>query len=146
MATIKTISYNPKFTTAKTQYIDIDSSDMDWLKTEMIRWISLMGEMDGSNNNDVKQIMKYWWYKKSNTLPKGKEGQNSPLTFISGLVNNLVFGSTRDLTTVYLDSIENISSNMVLFEEAITEVNTLPKKTPEKIKFILSILTINYKN
>lgn len=142
MATMKTIKYIPKATTAKTQYLEIDKDDMDWLKTELMRWLSLMGEYDNSHNDDVKQIMKYWWYKKSNTLPKGKEGQNSPLTFVAGLVNNLVFGSTRDLTTHYLDSIENISANMVLFEEAISELNTLSVRQPEKIKFVLAILPI----
>lgn len=132
----------PKSTNAKVQYIDLDKDDMEWLQTEMLRWLALMGEMDGSHNDDVKQIMKYWWYKKSNTLPKGKQGQNSPLTFVSGLVNNLVFGSTRDLTTIYLDSIENISSNMVLFEEAINDLNTLSDRKPEKIKFVLAMLPI----
>lgn len=142
MATIRTIKYIPKATTAKTQYVDIDRGDMEWLQTEMIRWLAMMGELDGSHNDDVKQIMKYWWYKKTATLPKGKEGQNSPLTFVSGIVNNLVFGSTQDLTTRYLDSLENISANMVLFEEAMNDVNTLSGKVPEKIKFIIALLPI----
>ena len=142
MATIKTIKYMPKQTNARVQYIDLDRDDMEWLQTEMLRWLALMGELDGSHNDDVKQIMKYWWYKKTQTLPKGKQGQNSPLTFVSGLVNNLVFGDTRDLTTVYLDCIENISSNIVLFEEAIKDLNTLSSTESEKIKFVNSILPI----
>jgi len=142
MAHIRTIKYLPKSTNARTQYVDLDHDDMAWLKTELIRWIALMGELDGSHNDDVKQIMKYWWYKKSNTLPKGKEGQNSPLTFVSGLVNNLVFGTTQDLTMKYLDSIENISSNIVLFEEAMSDdLNTLSQdKKLEKIKFVIALL------
>ena len=58
MATIKTIRYIPKNTNAKVQYIDIDKEDMAYLQTEMLRWLALMGEMDGSHNDDVKQIMK----------------------------------------------------------------------------------------
>lgn len=140
--TIRAIKYLPKNTTANTQYVDLDIDDMSWLKTEMIRWVCLMGELDGSHNDDVKQIMKYWWYKKNSSLPKGKEGQNSPLTFVSGLVNNLVFGTTKDLTTKYLDSIENISNNMVLFEEALNDVNTLSGSHPVQIKFVIAILPI----
>lgn len=142
MATIRTIRYIPKATSAKTQYVDIDKQDMEWLQTELIRWLAIMGEQDNSHNDEVKQIMKYWWYKKTSTLPKGKEGQNSPLTFVAGIVNNLVFGSTRDLSTVYIDSLENISANMVLFEEALNELNTLSDRKPEKIKFLHAILPI----
>jgi hypothetical protein len=101
-----------------------------------------MGELDNSHDPDIQQIMKCWWYKKTNTLPKSKEGQNSPLTFVSGLINNLVFGDTIDLTTKYLDGIENISNNMVLLLEALYDVNRLSGNEPTKIKFIIAILPI----
>lgn len=137
--TIKVIKYLPKITNAKTQYVDIDQQDMLWLQTELIRWLSLMGEIDGHRNEDLRQIMKAWWYKRSKTLPKGYHGQNSPLTFISGLVNNLMFGTQHNLSTTVLDGIENVSAQINLLEDAIKDLNTINTTTNgQVIKFMVA--------
>lgn len=138
---IKYIRYTPKITHANTTYVDIDKQDMLWLQTELIRYLSVMGEIDNHKNTDLQQIMKFYWYKKTKTLPRGINGMNSPLTFVSGLVNNLVFGTQRDLSTVVLDSIENISNQMVLLEDAISDIKTQKSTiTSVNIKFIQNII------
>lgn len=145
LMSIKIIRYVPKITNAKTTYVDIDKQDMLWLQSELIHYLSIMGEIDGHRNEDLRQIMKYYWYKRSSTLPKGVNGQNSPLTFIAGLVNNLVYGSQRDLTIATLESIENISNQMVLLCDAIHHLNTVELNV-SNIKFATAILPINIKN
>lgn len=137
---IRTIRYMPKVTMAKTQYVEIEPNDMLWLESELMRYLTLFGELDGNRNEDIRQVMKQWWYKRSSTLPKGVEGQNSPLTFTSGLLNNLLYKGQRDLSTKYLDAIENISSQVAMFDEAIEELNITPTKNNKtSIKFVLMI-------
>jgi hypothetical protein len=132
------IKYIPKITNAKTQYVDIDTNDMLWLQTEFIYWLSLMGMLDVNRNEDIRQVMKYWWYKRSSTLPKGLTGQNSPLSMISGLLHNLMFQTQRDLSTATMDSIENISAQMVLFEQALKEIS-INTRCSDQIKFSLAL-------
>jgi hypothetical protein len=142
--TIKIIHYTPKITNAKTQYVDIDSNDMMWLQTELIRYLSTMGELDGHRNNDVKQMLKQWWYKRTSLLPKGTNGQNSPLTFVSGVLNNILWGNQRNLSTIQMDSLEYISSMMCQFLEAINEMNITPtNQYNSSFKFQTNLFPIN---
>lgn len=142
--TVKIIKYIPKVTSARTQYVDIDNDDMMWLQTELLRWLALLGEIDGHRNEDLRQVMKQWWYKRSASLPKGMNGQNSPLTFTAGLVNNLMFGTQKDLSTKALDSIENISSQIVLLEQALQEeLNINTSSDPTNIKFTQAMISFN---
>ena len=132
------IKYIPKVTNAKTQYVTIDPNDMVWLQTEFIYWISLMGMLDVNRNEDIRQVMKYWWYKRSSTLPKGLTGQNSPLSLVSGLLHNLMYGTQHDLSTSTMDSIENISAQMVLFQQALYEIS-INTRSSEQIKFVIGL-------
>ena len=56
--TIRTIKYMPKITNARTQYCDIDSKDMALIQMEMIRYLSVMGEMSINRNEDVRSVLK----------------------------------------------------------------------------------------
>ena len=142
---MKIIKYIPKITSAKTQYVDIDAEDMVWLQTELIRWLALLGELDGDRNEDVRQIMRFWWYKRSKLLPKGHQGQNSPLTFVSGLINNLMFGTQRNLSTSVMEGIEYISGQIHALEQALEEVNKVSPKS-DTIKFSMSLIKIGGQN
>ena len=101
-----------------------------------------MGEIDGHRNEDLRQIMKYWWYKRTKLLPKSIHGQNSPLTFVSGLVNNLMFGTQYNLTTHVLDGIEYVSQQIHLLEDAISDLNTIKTTRGERVKFVQSLFQI----
>jgi len=110
-----------------------------------------MGMLDVNRNEDIRQVMKHWWYKRTSSLPKGATGQNSPLSLVSGLLNNLMFGTQHDLSTHTMDSIENISAQMVLFEQALEEIS-INTRSSEQIKFVIALnpfvipLTIKTKN
>jgi hypothetical protein len=103
------IQYIPKITSARTNYREISQEDMDWLQLELIRWLSLMAECDQYRDEEVKFVRDQWWHKRTSTLPKGKEGQNTPCSFIGGLVNNIMFGEQRDLSDKQMDAITNVS-------------------------------------
>lgn len=127
---MKEILYDPKHTNARTQYNQIETKDMDWLKIELIRYMSLMGELKKSKNRDITAIINQWYTKKTETLPKGREGWNTPETFISGLLNNLMFGTQNDLSDIQMDAIQNISCKMALIYDAISEMKLQPNTEP----------------
>ena len=138
--TIRTIKYFPKITSARTTYCDMDPKDMAWIQMEMIRYLSVMGEMSISRQEDVRSILKVWWTKRSSALPKGSSGQNSPLSFVSGLLNNIAFGSQYNLSNIQMTAIENISAIMVNFLDAIAEIDkTAATRNNESIIFQIAI-------
>jgi len=105
----RNIRYIPKVTQARTEYREISIEDMAFVQQELIRWLAAMSELDMSRDEDSKWVRDQWWHKRTETLPKGREGQNTPASFVGGLVNNLVFGDQRDLTDKQMDAIMNIS-------------------------------------
>jgi hypothetical protein len=124
----KEILYDPKTTSAKTQYNKIESEDMVFVQLELVRYMALMGELKRHRNRDVQNIVSQWYQKKTQTLPKSTTGQNTPETFICGLINNLMFGNQNDLSQIQMDALENISANMSLIYDAVKgldlQVNT----------------------
>lgn len=109
---LKTIKYIPKITSARTEYREIDPEDMAWLQTELMRWLANGAEISQRRDEDAEYFVKHWWCKRTQTLPKGQHGPNSPQSFIGGTVNNLVFGEQRDLSSKQMDSIQNMSTVM----------------------------------
>jgi hypothetical protein len=120
----KQITYDPKVTSARTQYNSINKDDMIWLQTELVKYLSLMGELSNVKDmEDVKYAVNHYWRKKTKTLPKGRYGQNSPETFVSGLLNNLMFGNQNDLSDIQMDALTNISSCMNVIYESVKGLN-----------------------
>jgi hypothetical protein len=131
-----TINYDPKTTNAKTQYNRLESKDMDLVQAELIRYLSLMGELSKNRDREVQNIISQWYRKRTQTLPKGKDGWNTPESFISGLLNNIMFGSQNDLSQIQMDALENISANMELIYDAVKGLELQPNtKDIERITF-----------
>lgn len=131
-----TINYDPKTTAAKTQYNRLEQKDMDLVQAELIRYLSLMGELSKNRDREVQNIITQWYRKRTQTLPKGKDGWNTPESFISGLLNNIMFGNQNDLSQIQMDALENISANMALIYDAVKGLELQPNtKDIEKITF-----------
>lgn len=118
----KNIKYFPKNTSARTTYLELQEEDLDWLKSELIRWLSIMTESATAHDDMWKEVLALYWNKKTQSLPKSKEGPNSPATFIAGLINNLVFGSQRDLSDRQMEGIRDISNNLSKIRSDIDNV------------------------
>lgn len=130
------INYDPKTTQAKTQYNKLDKRDMDLVQAELIRYLSLMGELSKNRDREVQNIINQWYRKRTQTLPKGKDGWNTPESFISGLLNNIMFGNQNDLSQLQMDALENISANMSLIYDAVKGLELQPNtKDIEKLEF-----------
>jgi hypothetical protein len=108
---IKTIRYIPKVTGARTEYREIDVQDMAYIQQELIRWMTLIGELDMARDQEIKSIRTALHERNAN-LPKGRLGQNSITSFISGMISNLVFGGQRDLTSIQMTALETIAAIM----------------------------------
>lgn len=105
----KTIKFIPKHTTAHTNYRTITEEDMTFLQTELVRWTVKMGEISIDRDTDSKWVFNQWWNKRTETLPKGRNGQNTPASFVAGVLANTMFGEQRDLTDKQMDAIQSIS-------------------------------------
>jgi hypothetical protein len=126
---MKMITYQPKITAAKTVYVELNTEDHTWLKTELIRWLATMGETQNNPDELWQVIHTQYWSRTTKSLPKGRNGLNSPSSYVSGLINNLVFGEQRDFTVNQLDGIRDISAQLAqLFDDV------------EPVQFRISVL------
>jgi hypothetical protein len=133
---MKQILYTPKITGASTQYNKIDLADMTLIQNYCIRYLALMGELSINPNENIRQFIKQWWLKRTRTLPKGKSGLNTPESFVSGMLNNLMYGTQNDLSDIQMDAIQNISAVMAEFADAVTDLKLQNAATPfETIQF-----------
>lgn len=132
----KQINYDPKITSANTQYNKIDPIDMAYVHSQLIRYMALMGELSKNRDREVQNIINQWYKKRTQTLPKSNNGWNTPESFIAGLLNNLMFGNQNDLSQTQMDALENISANMELIYDAVKGLNLQPNTTDiEKMEF-----------
>jgi hypothetical protein len=106
---VKTIKYVPKFTQARTEYREIAEEDLSWIKMELWRWLAIMAELDQLRDPDSRWVLDQWWHKRTQSLPKGQHGPNTPASFVGGLCQNLVFGTQRDLTNRQMEALQTIS-------------------------------------
>jgi hypothetical protein len=109
---MKMIRFYPKNTAARTTYVELNEQDTAWLKTELIRWLARMSETQADPNELWRIIHNQYWSKRTKTLPKGRNGLNSPASFVGGLINNLLFGEQRDFTDRQLEGIRDISAQL----------------------------------
>lgn len=109
---IRTIKYIPKVTSATTEYREIDPSELADIHQQLIRWLAIMSEADMSHDEDVRAVREQFWHRRTKALPSGKEGQNTPASFIGGIVNNMMFGTQRDLSDRQCEGIEYVSKWM----------------------------------
>lgn len=126
---MRVITYRLKNTLAKTEYLELDEDDAQWLKTELIRWLAKMSETQADPSELWRMVHAEYWSKRTKTLPKGRNGLNSPASFTGGLINNLLFGDQRDFTVRQTEGIRDISAQICqLFDDL------------EPVQFRISIL------
>lgn len=111
---MKIIKYIPKITTAQTEYREIDPDDHVWLQTELIRWQTVIGELDQQHDQDSRWVRDEWWHRKSKKLHKGQHGPNTPCSVVAGIIHNIMFKEQpqRDFTRKQMEDIEYISLAM----------------------------------
>jgi len=140
---MKEIQYEQKNTTAKTQYYKIGKGDMEWLTKELTRYLALCGELGKSTDKNIQNMLSGFWRDKTPDLPKGKSGQNSPESFVAGLLNNILYGSQYDLSDIQVNAIERISRAMEVIYQSTNGITYQPNVDPfQEIKFTQSLFGI----
>lgn len=73
-----------------------------------------MATLSNTTNEDHKTLRDQWWRKRRSTLPRGRDGQNSPESMVAGILDNMLYSATlqRDFTQKQCDAIEDISNWM----------------------------------
>lgn len=113
MAT-RVVKYIPKHTAAGTEYRECDAEDLAWIQTQLVQYMAIMGELDQNRDEDSKWVRDQWWHKRTDKVHKGKLGQNTPCSIVSGIIQNMMFKvpQQRDFTNKQMEDIEYISSIM----------------------------------
>lgn len=120
----KVIPFIPKLTSAKTTYRELSESDRAWLLNEMLQWVVRMSTFSNTTNEDFKTFRNEYWRKRRSTLPKGRDGQNSPESMIAGILDNMLYSDNpqRDFTEKQCTAIEDVSKWMVAVDSKFSEV------------------------
>lgn len=117
------IFYDVKHTSASTNYMAINKSDMDYIVSQIISIQSYMSELSLCSDKDVRDLVK-WYQKPTKSLPfhsKWKK-HNSPQTFISGTLNNIMFGNQQDLSEIQAQHLQDIINSFVGIVQALKEM------------------------
>lgn len=116
---MKRIPYTLKSTSARTQYYQLERKDKEYILVDLLRYQAFMGELSKLKDPTIKQIVDTYWYNNNECLPKGKSGYNSNQSFISGLINNMLFGNQYDLSDIQIEALTLISHDISQIYEGI---------------------------
>ena len=121
---MKTIKYIPKITNARTEYREITDEDAIWLQTELIRWLTIISQLDQARDDDSVWVRDRWWHKRTDKLHKGQLGPNTPCSLVGGILNNLLFKTPqqRDFTNKQMEDIEYVSMILAQAYESCTAI------------------------
>jgi len=136
---IQVIEYLPKNTSARTQYMELRPEDLMQVHQELIKYLAVMGELSINKDSDIRALTKVYWNARTGTLPKGNQGQNSPHSFVAGIINNMVFGKQFDLSKIQLDAIENITHRMAECLDVFNEMKLINSPNNDSFQFQMKL-------
>jgi len=139
------IFYDVKNTSATTNYMAINKSDMDYIVSQIIGIQSYMSELTLCTDKDVRDLNK-WYTKSTKSLPfhsKWKK-HNSPQTFISGTLNNILYGNQQDLSEIQAQHLQDIINSFVGIVQALKEmkIDLQKNSTLDSILFVENIWSV----
>jgi hypothetical protein len=141
---IHKIFYTTKMTNANTTYLNIDDKDMEYLLSKCIQIQSYFGEISLTKNKDIKDV--YRWYTTSTkTLPYSNtmKRYNSPQSFISGTLNNLMFGKQNQISDTQSQHLQNLINLFYQLTQIINtdyDINLQKDCNTDSILFVENIL------
>lgn len=109
---MRTIKYLPKITQAPTEYREISEDDHQWLIETLSRWLARLAELDAAHTEDQRCVREQWWHRRTKTLPRSRQGLNTPCSFVGGCLWNMLWAEPRqrDFTAHQMEGIEIISA------------------------------------
>lgn len=101
------VRYVPKYTSAATQYVEMTEADSNWLLGEMTRITLEQCQLHPSNEEKL-EFDNLYWRRAKKSLPRGRQGLNTPEMFVTGLLHNIMYGSQKDFTVTQLEALSSI--------------------------------------
>lgn len=139
------IFYNKKVTSANTTYLETSNEDTQFLISKCIQMQAYMGELSLTKEKEVRDVYK-WYTSPTKTLPysSAMKRNNSPQSFVSGVINNLMFGSQRELTEIQAEHLQNIINSFQQLSEAICDgykIKLQKEADQQSVLFVENLLT-----
>ena len=141
---MRQIEYSLKNTIATTQYVIINSTDTEFLIETFIKYLATFGELSNRKDDNCKLITKSYWNKSHRRLPRSKNGYNTPYSFISGLLNNMLFRNSNNLSMYVLPGIECLSKEVHDVLYTLKEETHIHLNDVEIITFIPDVRPITF--
>jgi hypothetical protein len=116
------INYSIKHTTAHTDYLSLDKTDMATVQVTVLALLTYMTELSISRDKDVRDFIKWFTspdkrYHYNSRLKR----QNSPQSYLAGTINNIQFGNQKDFSLTQLQTIQDIVNTCVDIIDAIMD-------------------------
>lgn len=120
----RSIKYVPKLTGAKTEYRELTGEDHSWLLNQMMQWLVRMGTLSNTTNEDLKELRDIYWRKRRGSLPRGRDGMNTPESMIAGILENMLYKANpqRDFTQHQCEALEDISKWMAAVDSEFSQI------------------------
>lgn len=140
------ILYRVKSTRVNTDYLEIETEDMQVIQFNILGILMYMNELNISKNKDVRDFIK--WFNNTNKryhYNNKLKRHNSPQSLLSGCMNNIQFGYQYNFTLAQLEVLQdviNTSIDVILAIEESVDVKLQDKPLFNKI-FIQENLWIN---
>lgn len=111
---------------ANTTYYEIPAEDSSFLMEKCIQIQCYMGEISLAKDRDIKDLVK-WYTSPNKTLPFSNtfKRNNSPQSFISGMLNNMLYNGQRDFSESQANHLQNIVSVFSQFVSVVSTENNI---------------------
>jgi hypothetical protein len=133
----KEITYKIKNTSATTDYMSVSSEDMSWIKEDLLMaYKNLLIDLAKNRDKEIREIYDVLNSPDKN-LPKRRAGmgyaKNSLVSFIDGMIDNIVRGTQRDLTIKQADGLAYVSEIINYIQPDLPQV-TFAGPRPKSLK------------
>lgn len=137
---MKKIYYIAKSTSAGTIYVELKEEDRAELTRAIIAVLTYTNELSISKNRDVKPYIE-WFHKSSRNwgFNSKLKRDNSPASYLGGVLNNLLFGTQRDFTLNQLETVALIINAAIDVLEVIEDIIQSPLQTQYKREKMLIV-------
>ena len=125
------ITYDVKYTSANTEYLALDESDMATVQITILGLLTYMTELAIAKDKRIRDFTTVWFTAPDKRYHYNKKLKqyNSPQSYLAGVLNNIQFGNQRDFSLLQLQTIQDIINTGVNIVDAVEEFmgNTLQK-------------------
>lgn len=137
------INYTIKNTKSNNTYVELNRRDHDIFIQTIMSLNSYLQELCLSSDMDIRQIAS-WYRSTDKKYPYNKRLQkrNSPESMLSGLINNMIFGTQINLSLdqlPYYEEIINTGIDLIQSIETVKNIQLQTSPAMTKIVFGLGI-------